>query len=63
MSTNGSDRLLDWDLDAPFVPREDKQAMREEIARHTEEFLARGGVIEVLPYDPTAEIEIGRAHV
>jgi hypothetical protein len=56
MSTNGRERLLDWDLDAPFIPAEDKQAQREEIARLTEEFLARGGEITVLPYDPTAEI-------
>jgi hypothetical protein len=56
MSTNGKDRLLDWDLDAPFVPADNKQAQREEIARLTEEFLARGGEITYLPYDPTAEI-------
>ena len=56
MSTNGRERLLDWDLDAPFVPADDKQAQREEIARLTEEFLARGGEITYLPYDPTAEI-------
>lgn len=56
MSTDGRERLLDWDLDAPFVPADDKQAQREEIARLTEEYLARGGVITYLPYDPTAEI-------
>ena len=56
MSTNGRERLLDWDLDAPFVPADDKQAQREEIARLTEEFLANGGEITYLPYDPTAEI-------
>ena len=56
MSTNGTDRLLDWSLDQEFYPSEDKQAMREEIARLTEEFLARGGEITYLPYDPTAEI-------
>ena len=56
MSTNGRERLLDWSLDDMFVQAEDKQAMREEIARLTEEYLARGGVITVLPYDPTAEI-------
>ena len=56
MSTNGRERLLDWDLDAPFRPSDDKQAQREEIARLTDEYLARGGVITYLPYDPTAEI-------
>ena len=56
MSTNGRERLLDWSLDDVFVQAEDKQAMREEIAQLTEEYLARGGVITVLPYDPTAEI-------
>jgi len=35
---------------------QDKQQQREEIARLTEEYLARGGEITYLPYDPTAEI-------
>ena len=40
--------------------KKDKQ--RELIAQHTEEFLARGGEITYLEYDPTAEIEarVGR---
>jgi len=33
-----------------------KNEQRAEIAKHTEEFLANGGEITVLPYDPTAEI-------
>lgn len=56
MSTNGRERLLDWSLDEVFVKGEDKEAMRAEIAQLTEEFLARGGEITYLPYDPTAEI-------
>ena len=40
--------------------KKDKQ--RELIAQHTAEFLARGGEITYLEYDPTAEIEarVGR---
>jgi hypothetical protein len=38
------------------VNLDNKQQQREEIARHTEEYLARGGEITYLPYDPTAEI-------
>lgn len=34
-----------------------KQELREEIARHTEEFLARGGEITYLPYNWSAELE------
>lgn len=56
MSTNGRDMLLDWDLDKPAVTREDKVAMRDEIAQLTEEFLANGGEVTYLPYDYTAEI-------
>ena len=39
-----------------------KDRQRELIAQHTEEFLARGGVITQLEYDPTTEIEarVGR---
>ena len=39
-----------------------KDRQREMIAQHTEEFLARGGVITKLAYDPTAELEarVGR---
>lgn len=56
MSTNGRERLLSWSLDQEFTSSEDKQALREEIARLTEEFLANGGEITYLPYDPSAEI-------
>jgi len=37
--------------------QQQKDKQRELIAQHTAEFLARGGVIEQLPYDPTAERE------
>ena len=39
-----------------------KDRQRELIAKHTEEFLARGGEITYLEYDPTAEREarVGR---
>lgn len=39
------------------VKRQDKDQQRAEIARLTEEFLARGGEITYLPYDDTAERE------
>jgi hypothetical protein len=53
----------DMDLDfSEFIygdsfAQSQKDKQRELIAQHTAEFLARGGEIEVLPYDPTAERE------
>ena len=41
-------------IDEPVM--QTKQELREEIARHTEEFLARGGEITYLPYDWSAEM-------
>lgn len=41
-------------IDEPVM--QTKQELREEIARHTEEFLARGGEITYLPYDWSAEL-------
>ena len=53
----------DMDLDfSEFIfgdsfAQSQKDKQRELIAQHTAEFLAKGGEITVLPYDPTAERE------
>ncbi len=50
------DKFFDWSDEAiaPMTPAKTKQA--EEIARQVEEFLAAGGEIEKVPYDPIPEM-------
>lgn len=50
------DNFYDWSDEAiaPLNPPKTKQA--EEISRLTEEFLAAGGEIEKVPYDPIPEL-------
>ena len=50
------DKFFDWSDEAiaPATPAKTKQA--EEIAEQIEAFLAAGGEIEHLPYDPIPEL-------
>ena len=51
-----NEQFFDWSDDLIAPPIKDKSALRAEIARQTEEFLANGGVIQKIPYDPIPEM-------
>lgn len=49
---------VQWDQDILNTAKQQtKDELRQEIARHTEEFLARGGKIQKIPYNWAAEME------
>lgn len=52
----GNEQFYDWSDDAIAPLRPPKTKQREALAEEVEEFLAAGGVIEKVPYNPIPEL-------